>query len=150
MVNRILPLFSALTLLAGAMPATAVPVVVARGFTVSRSDISRLLSRIETETDRFRRSVDRALDRSRLNGRPPEDRINAYIADFENATDRLKKEYRKGKSVDDEVQMILSAGRRIDRALPRRSPVWEQANEDWDVLREDLDELARIAPVARF
>jgi hypothetical protein len=150
MVSRILPLFSVLTLLTGVMPATAVPVFVSRGFTVSRSDISRLLSRIETETDRFRRSVDRALDRSRLNGRPPEDRINTYIADFENATDRLKKEYRKGKSVDDEVQMILSAGHRIDRALPRRSPVWEQANEDWDVLREDLDELARIAPVARF
>lgn len=48
------------------------------------------LERLETNTDRFSRSIDTALDRSRFNNTDLEDQANALVDELEVATDRLK------------------------------------------------------------
>src|SRR5688500_14214738 len=61
-----------------------------RPYRVSDRQVQNLLTRIEQNTDTYRRTMDLALDRSRLDGSDSEEMIMSYITEFENATDRLK------------------------------------------------------------
>jgi hypothetical protein len=65
------------------------------------------LERLETNTDRFSRSIDTALDRSRFNNTDLEDHANALVDELEFATDRLK------DRVDDHIVNIHCL--RLDR-----------------------------------
>ena len=48
-----------------------------------RVNVERIINQVENRSDAFRRSVDRALDRSRLNGSRQEDRLNEEVKQFE-------------------------------------------------------------------
>src|SRR5688572_11755997 len=62
----------------------------AQQFRTTPAQMQNLLDRIETSTDRFSRSLDAALDRSRFNGTDLEDQANALVDELEFATDRLE------------------------------------------------------------
>ncbi|MGH9817135.1 MAG: hypothetical protein ACRD6I_13755, partial [Candidatus Acidiferrales bacterium] len=63
---------------------------------LDRKEVERLVSRIEKGANRFKKSVDSALDNSRYNQTRTETEINTYVREFENATDRLKKNTKRG------------------------------------------------------
>jgi hyperosmotically inducible protein len=104
------------------------------------------LERLETNTDRFSRSIDAALDRSRFNNTDLEDQANALVDELEFATDRLK------DRVDDhivnnfDVNEVLRRGMYLDMFMLRHdfSPA---AERDWLLVRTDLDRLARLYAV---
>lgn len=110
---------------------------------VSDRQVDQLLRRIERDSEAFRRSVDRALDRSRLDGSRREDEINQYLKDFANATERLRDRFRDRRDVSADVENVLSRGRIINSAVIR-GQFGGDVEARWRVLRSDLRTLARL------
>src|SRR5215510_4428485 len=104
-------------------------------------DVERILRRIEQQSDRFRSSLDSALDKSRFNGTHREDDINAFVKDFYEQTKRLRNRFDKHQSTDPDVEAVLDRAARIDNFMSRNrlSP---KAQDDWANLKGNLDELA--------
>lgn len=109
---------------------------------VGDKDVKSLLARIETSADRFRKSLDAALDRSEINGTATEDELNRYIQDFERATDKWKSHFGDHDTAASDAAEVLERARVIDQFMAEH-PLNSRAQEDWSSLRGTLDELAR-------
>jgi hypothetical protein len=114
-----------------------------RPYRVTDQQVQQLIQRIETRTDVFRSSLDSSLDRSRIDGTRAEDDINAFIRDFENATDQLRDRFNRRQSVVADVQGVLDRAAFIDSFM-QRNRVGRRAESEWASLRVDLNELARV------
>ena len=101
------------------------------------------MHRLKRDSDRFRKSLDSSLDRSRLNGTHREDDINAFMKDFYKESDRLYDRFKDHKSVGSDVETVLQRAADIDRFMSRHEFRSDKAQRDWSVIRGDLDELAR-------
>jgi archaellum component FlaC len=104
-------------------------------------EVERILHRMEDQANKFRHSLDAALDRSRLNGTNREDDINAFIKNFDEQTKRLHDRFDDHKSVAADVEAVLNSAASIDQFM-RRQHLNERAQNDWSTLRGNLDELA--------
>lgn len=113
----------------------------------TEKDVKQLLERLEKSADRFRASLDRALDRSRFDGSRTEDDINRFIKSFEEATDRLEDRYGDRNSATGLVREILGHGAGINSFVYRHVNN-VQAREDWLAVRHNLDELAAVYQVS--
>ena len=107
-----------------------------------REDVKRVLKRLEEDTDRFSKSLDSALDRSVVNGTKAEDEINGYVHQFEEATDKLKDRYEDQGAAPGAAREVLNRGQAIDRFM-RRNRLGGKAESDWQIVRSDLNLLAR-------
>ena len=105
-------------------------------------DTGQLLRRIDQESAQFRTSLYAALDRSPLDGSVQEDNINEFVRNFEIATGNLRDRLRQGNDVSAEVREVLNRAAVINRFMGRHrlSP---SAEQNWNNLRTDLDQLAR-------
>lgn len=149
MLKRIIPLMGTTLFLSTAVPLITTVQVQAQSryqtvFVVPRNQVLTVLNDLEYDAQRFRRSVDKALDRSRLNNTQPEDRLNAFLYDFQQSVKRLERQYRSGAYTADDVNTVLTQGRRISRIMPRNGNIWYQANRDWEQLNQSLERLDRI------
>jgi hypothetical protein len=107
-----------------------------------REDVKRILKRLEEDTDRFAKSLDSALDHSPINGTQAEDEINKYVHQFEEATDRLKDRYEDQGYAPNAAREVLGRGQSIDRFM-RQHRLGSKAEGDWQIVRSDLNLLAR-------
>ncbi|HXG83708.1 MAG TPA: hypothetical protein VNI84_06740 [Pyrinomonadaceae bacterium] len=123
-------------------------VAVQRAYRVNDSQVETLLRRVETRSDTFRASLDRALDRSRFNSTNREDNINEFVKDFENATDELRRKFDGRTSVDADVSGVLVRGARIDDFMRRNLRRETVAQRDWRNLRADLNMLSSYYSLA--
>jgi hyperosmotically inducible protein len=105
-----------------------------------------VLARLETNTDRVNRNIDRALDRSRFNNTDVEDQTNALVDEFEFATDRLKDRVDDNIASIFDVNEVLRRGMYLDMFIQRHN-FSSAAEADWRRIRNDLDRLARIYDV---
>jgi hypothetical protein len=126
------------------------PVVVAnqRAYRVSDAQIATTLRRVETNSDTFRRALNRALDRSRLNNTNREDNIVEYVSDFENSTDALRRKFDGRTSVAGDVSNVLVRAARIDDFMKRNLGREAVVQRDWRRVRTDLNRLANFYSVA--
>ena len=115
--------------------------VVGQPYRISDKEVERILHRIENQANKFRHSLDAALDRSRLNGTNREDDINAFNKKFDEQTKRLHDRFDDHKSVAADVEAVLNSAASIDQFM-RRQHLNERAQNDWSTLRGNLDELA--------
>ena len=115
--------------------------VVGQPYRISDKEVERVLHRMEDQANKFRHSLDAALDRSRLNGTNREDDINAFIKNFDEQTKRLHDRFDDHKSVAADVEAVLNSAASIDQFM-RRQHLNERAQNDWSTLRGNLDELA--------
>ena len=138
----------ALALLVSAGPADAQ--WRARSRQDDRVDVGRIINRVESHSDAFRRSVDRALDRSRLNGSRTEDQINAEVKQFERDVDQLRGEFdrrdsRASRDYRDDtrrnVERVLRQANEVNRLI-RRSDFARSVDREWAQLRAELNTLA--------
>jgi hypothetical protein len=118
-----------------------------RPYRVSDKEVERLLRNSEKASATFRRSLDRALDRSRLDGTTREDEINQFVKDFNDATKRLRDRFNGRTSVAADVEAVLSRAGRIDDFM-RRHPLDPRAQNDWRKVTNYLDQLSRAYNVA--
>ena len=106
-----------------------------------RGNVRETIRQLETDTDRFKGSLDRALDHSSLDGTRTEDEINEYVKEFEHATDKLKdraedREYSPGLARE-----VLTRGRAINGFM-KTHRLQSEAEVDWSRVRSDLNRLA--------
>lgn len=136
---KLIAIVFALMCLGAVRPAQAQ--VVGQPERLSDKEVERILKRIENQANNLRRSLDAALDRSRLNGTNREDDINAFIKNFDEQTKQLHDRFDDRKSVAADVEAVLNRAADIDQFM-RRQRLSERAQNDWSTLRVSLDELA--------
>ncbi|HVF51919.1 MAG TPA: hypothetical protein VNA19_17675, partial [Pyrinomonadaceae bacterium] len=113
-----------------------------RTYRLTDRQVDQLIRRIETRADAFRSSLDLALDRNRrIDGTRTEDNINAYVRDFETATDTLRSRFNTRTSVAADVESVLRQAANID-AFMSRTRLNARAQSDWSLLKTDLNTLA--------
>ncbi|MEP6946982.1 MAG: hypothetical protein ABJA02_13765, partial [Acidobacteriota bacterium] len=76
-----------------------------------------------------------------------EDSINAYVRDFENATDRLKQSFNGRSSTTADATEVLNRGLNIDRFMAQ-SRMNRAATTQWASIRSDLNLLAKYYRVS--
>jgi hypothetical protein len=111
--------------------------------------VEELIHRIESQSDVFRKSLDTALDRSRLDGTRREDDINSFVKEFYQETKRLHEHFDSHKSTASDVQTLLDSARQIDRFMRRnRLQRDREAQTEWVTLKRYLNELASLYKVS--
>lgn len=115
--------------------------VVGQPYRLSDKDVEKIIRRIEQQSDRFRSSVDNALDQSRFDGSNREDDINSFIKDFYTQTKHLRDRFDEHKSATGDVEAVLDRAARINDFMSRNR-LSSKAQDDWSALRSNLDELA--------
>ena len=105
--------------------------------TVVRTNVQQIIRNLETDTDTFKRSLDRALDHSPLDGTRSEDEINEYVKQFEHATDKLKDKAEDQKYAPNLAREVLLRGRSINSFM-RKHQLGQDPNNDWARVRNDL------------
>ena len=113
----------------------------AQGTSVVRTNVRQIIRNLETDTDTFKNSLDRALDHSPLDGTRSEDEINEYVKQFEHATDKLKDKAEDQKYAPNLAREVLVRGRSINSFM-RKHQLSQDANNDWARVRDDLTLLA--------
>ena len=115
-------------------------------YRLSDREVERILHNVEQQSGKFRSSLDSALDRSRLDDTNREDDINSFIKQFDQEVKRLHDRFDEKKSVAADVQTVLEHAAQID-AFMRRRGLTESAQNEWQVLRASLDQLAEAYSV---
>ncbi len=118
-----------------------------RPYRVNDQQLQTLIRRIENRTDVFRVSLGRSLNRSGVNGTRTEDDINRFVRDFENATDMLRDRFNGRTSVAGDVENVLRRAAFIDNFV-QRTTLNNRAENNWSLLRTDLNELAAAYSLA--
>ncbi|HZG54298.1 MAG TPA: hypothetical protein VEZ40_19510, partial [Pyrinomonadaceae bacterium] len=114
----------------------------------------QLLTRLETNAERFRLSLSQSLDQGRLDGTRREDNITNVLDDFNHIVDHVRERYDAQQLVTADVEALLARASRLDRFITnqtnnrRGNTVSARAQSDWASLRIDLDQLARMYNVA--
>jgi hypothetical protein len=117
-----------------------------RAYRATDRQVETLLNRIENRADTFKNRLDRALDRTNIDGTRQEDSINYMVSQFEMATNRLKTNFDARRSTASDVQEVLSRALSIDRFM-RNNNVQRNAQQPWNLLRDDLNTLAQYYSV---
>ena len=90
--------------------------------------------------------LDRALDKSALDGSNREDRINDRAKDLEKALDKLRSEFDRKENYPEtkpEMREVLSIASDINGVMLRRA-LPAGVEEEWRMLRRELNVLASV------
>jgi signal transduction histidine kinase len=127
-------------------PLTTQGQVIGQPYRLTDKEVEKIIERIEKQSDKFRSSLDAALDRSRLDSTNREDDINAFVKEFYQSTKRLRDRFDDRKSTSPDVQGVLDRAARIEGFM-RRYRLSSRAQQDWTVLKSYLDDLAQAYKV---
>lgn len=123
----------------------------ARGRFYTKDEVNRIIKRVENRSDDFVGALDRALDRSRLNGSRREDELNRQAKRMENTLDDLRREFDRHENyfeTKDEVGRVLAIANDINNTMQRRR-LGGEAERMWTALRFDLNTLADVYNLPR-
>jgi hypothetical protein len=107
---------------------------------VSDRQVGDILQRLAQSSDRFRNSLNTAVEQSRADGRPEND-INSFERDFENARNQLNDRFKRGRAGAADVRNVLHKASPINDFISRRR-FDAQAQNDWASVRSNLEALA--------
>ncbi len=128
-------------------PGYGMPQTSGRPYRMTDQQVDVLIRRIETRADRFRQSLSMGLDRSTYDGTRAEDNINQFVQSFEASTDQLRSRFDARRSVASDVENVLRQATYIDDFMNRHT-LTRRAENDWSLLKGDLNELASVYTVA--
>ena len=111
-------------------------------YRASDQQLKDLVTRIDTHREAFHASLERAIDRSPINGSSGESQIDNSVEDFEKAADLLRDRVRDRQSGTTDAANVLRRASFIDE-LMMRNQFDASAQGDWRVLRLDMNDLAR-------
>ena len=106
---------------------------------ISDQQLTDLLARIATSTDRFTKTADKALDKSGYDGSARENELNRVLKRLQEATAALQLDH-SGANAKANFQTVLHYGVGIENWF-RQYPL-DGVQEEWATLRSDLGELA--------
>lgn len=111
-----------------------------------RRRLREIARRIDDRARDFDRSVDRLLDRSRLDGTRREDHINNDVEDFRRAAARFRDRAGEGNSLNrsaDEARQLLDTAAHVGTYI-NRLRFDARVRSDWMQIRADLRTVADI------
>src|ERR1051325_8186895 len=76
-------------------------------YRLNDKQVQRIMKQLKKDSERFRKSLDSSLDKSRLNGTNREDDINKFMEDYEKATERLYDRFKDNKCACADVAAVL-------------------------------------------
>jgi hypothetical protein len=109
-----------------------------------RGQLRDAVSRVSDRSRSFENSIDRYLDRSRMDGTRREDRINDEVRNFRDAASSLRNRLGNARGLNnsaDEARRLLDLGSRIDTFMSRRN-LDNRAEITWSQIRDDLRTIA--------
>jgi hypothetical protein len=118
----------------------------ARGRYYTKSDVERIIKRVETRSDEFKKTVDRVLDRSSLDGTNKEDNINEQVKQMERTLDNLRSDFdrrNEWRETKDQVRAVLNQADEVGRIV-KRNRFNARVQRSWVALRTDLNTLAGV------
>lgn len=98
------------------------------------------IQRLDRLSKDFERDLDRALDRSRVDGTRREDQINAQGHDFRRAVSNLKSNFGNGRDLNrsrDEAQRVLQEAQQFDR-IGRARGIDSRVASEWSQIQREL------------
>ena len=107
---------------------------------VNTRQVSDILQRLAQSSDRFRNSLNTAVEQSGADGRPEND-INSFERDFEDATNQLNDRFKGRRAGAADVRNVLQKASPINDFISRRR-FDAQAQNDWASVRSNLEALA--------
>jgi hypothetical protein len=107
---------------------------------VNTRQVSDILRQLAESSDRFRNSLNTAVEQSRADGRPEND-VNSLERDFENATNQLNDRFKRRRAGAADVRNVLQKASPINDFISRRR-LDAQAQDDWASVRSNLEALA--------
>jgi YMGG-like Gly-zipper len=107
---------------------------------VNTRQVSDILQRLAQSSDRFRLSLNTAIEQSRADGRPEND-INSFEREFANATNQLDDRFKRRRASAADVRNVLQKASPIDDFIGRRR-FDVQTQNDWASVRSNLEALA--------
>jgi hypothetical protein len=107
---------------------------------ISDQQLTDLLARIATSTERFTKTADKALDKSGYDGSAREDELNRVLKRLQQATEALKNDH-TGANAKSNFETVLHYGVGIENWF-RRYPL-DGVQEEWATLRSELGDLAK-------
>ena len=114
------------------------------GAPVGEADIKNLLQHIEDMADKYKLTLDAALDNSVLNNTSTEDEINRINSEFRAATRHLE-DVRTNDSAPEAAKEVLVKGKRINDFLVKHSAkLTPEVQSSWLAVRTDLERLAKL------
>ena len=113
---------------------------------LNNRQVSVILQRLARSSVRFRNSLNTAVEQSRADGRPEND-INSFERDFENATNQFNDRFKRRRAGAADVRNVLQKASPINDFIGRRRSD-AQTQNDWASVRSDLEALASAYAVA--
>ena len=95
---------------------------------ISEEDLKSLLTRIDTDLQRFAKSADKAMDKSGFDGTPREDELNNHLKNFKKSTAALKNDH-SAPNAKSHFETVLHHGVAIENFL-KRNPL-DGVQDDW-------------------
>lgn len=117
-------------------------------YRVSDKELERILHRIEQQSDKFKSTLDSALDKSRFDGSRQEDDINRFVKEFYEQTKNLRDHFNDHKSTSADVRSVLERASSIDSFMTRNRLRKNNVDKEWYQLKGNLDELSRVYNVS--
>ena len=117
-----------------------------RGRIWTKAEVNQLIKNAENHSDSFMNLLDKALDKSALDGSNREDRINDRAKDLEKALDKLRSEFDRKENYPEtkpEMREVLSIASDINGVMLRRA-LPADVEEEWRMLRRELNVLASV------
>jgi hypothetical protein len=111
-------------------------------YRITDKEVEKMMQRLKRDSDKYKKSLDSALDKSSLDGTNREDDINSFVKDFYKETDTLYNRFKDHKSIAGDVQTVLDRASRIDGFMRRHEFRNNKPERDWGVVRGDLSQLA--------
>ena len=106
-------------------------------------DTSILVARIDQRASRLESSIDRVLNQSRLDNTQREENIRQVATEFRQSAADFRTRYDRRQASASDAQALLDRAARLNWIISRRQAL-APVQEDWQVVRTDLDSLARV------
>jgi hypothetical protein len=112
-----------------------------RVYRATDRQVLTVLTRLETNTDIFKRQANAGLNRGVLSDGDTADSFSGYITDFENAIATLNQNYDARRSARADVEEVLNQASSINQFM-QRNRLTANAQRTWTTIRTDLTTLA--------
>jgi hypothetical protein len=97
---------------------------------------------LESHTDKFAESLNKALDASKLDGTKTQDQINGFVDQFEEATDKLEQSVEDKNLAPGLYKEVVKRAKVINKAMLKHK-LGPEAEADWALVRNDINSLGK-------
>ena len=111
------------------------------------SELNQLIQRIDTGGDTFRSSLTEAFGQTRYDRTTRESNMNQAVRAFKSATEQLRNQFDNRQPVGEHVDRVIALATPIDTYM-RNNPVTNKAQNDWTIVRGDVNRLAGAYNIA--